>query len=100
MESRSTRESDLTVLELRDDAAGQREFGDLLGSSGQAVNDPQCVLRGVPCNVGVDGFEVFKGGGGPVDLHFGSPNSARTCSTSVVRPASLSAKPDSMAWRT
>jgi len=36
----------------------------------------------------------------PVNLHFGSPNFARICSTSVVRPAWLSAKPDSMACRT
>jgi hypothetical protein len=89
--------SNLTLLELRDDASGKRKFADLLRSSRQAVNDPQSVLRGVSCDVGVNGFEVFEGGVGPVHFHFGSPNFARTCSTSVVRPAWLSAKPDSMA---
>jgi hypothetical protein len=37
--------SNLTVLELRDDAAGHREFGNPLGSRRQAVNDSQSVLR-------------------------------------------------------
>jgi len=77
----------LAALELRDDASGQRKFADLLGSSGQAVDDSESVSRRIPSEVGVDSAQMIEGSVRPVNLHFLSPKPARTCSTSFVRPA-------------
>jgi hypothetical protein len=44
-------------------------------------------LRRIPCNIGVNGPQVVTCRVGPVDFHFSKPNSARSVSTLVVRPA-------------
>lgn len=92
--------TDLWKLGFGNDAARLWERANLLRSPCQPIDDSLCIFwRTVP-DVGVKGLKVADGRVGPVDLHFGSPNEARTCSTSVVLPAVLSAIPDSMAWRT
>jgi hypothetical protein len=79
-------------------AARQRESGNLRGSPRQMINNAQSILRRIPCDAGVKGAEMFECTTGPVDFHFVSPSWARTSATSVVlRPASLSARQDSMA---
>ncbi len=88
---------DLGDPEFRDLAPRQGERSDLLGASGQPVNNAQGVLRRIPCDVGVNRPEMVARRIRPVDFHFSNPNSARTVSTLVVRPAWLSARPDSMA---
>ncbi len=91
--------TNLWMLGFGNDAAGLWERADLLRTSCQAVNNSLCILRLVLSNVGMKTSKVAYRSIGPADLHFGSPNEARTCSTSVVRPAVLSANPVSMAWR-
>ena len=87
----------LRKLGFGNDATGLGKIADLLGTSCQAVNDSLGVLRGALSEVGMKVSKMAYRRVGPVDLHFGSPNEERTCSTSVVRPALLSATPASIA---
>lgn len=90
---------DLRDAKFRDLASRQRERRDLLGAPGQAVGNALRVLRRIFRDVGVDGPQMVARRVRPMNLHL-RPNSARSVSTLVVRPVWLSAKPDSMAWRT
>ena len=92
--------TNLWTLGFGNDAAGLWERADLLRPSCQTVNNSLGILRRVLSDVGMKTSKVAYRRVGPVDLHFGSPNEERTCSTSVVRPALLSANPVSIAWRT
>lgn len=65
--------SNLSVLKLRDNAPRQWKIPDLMGSSGQAVNDAVRVLRRILCDVGVDRAQMLARGVRPVDAHFLSP---------------------------
>lgn len=78
---------DLRDPEFQHFASGQGELSDLLRASGQPVNNAQGIFRGVPCNVGVDCAQMVARRVGPMNFHFSRPNSARSVSTLVVRPA-------------
>jgi len=92
--------TNLWILSFGNDEAGLWESADLLRPSGQTVNNSPCILWRTLSNAGMKTSNVAYRGVGPVDLYFGSPNEERTCSTSVVRPALLSANPVSIALRT
>ena len=92
--------TNLWTLSFGNDAAGLWEITNLLRTSCQAVNNTLCILRRALSDVGMKASKVAYRRIGPVDLHFGSPNEERTRSTSVVRPAWLSANPVSIVWRT
>lgn len=92
--------TNLRTLGFGNDASGLWEITDLLRTSCQAINNTLCIFRRALSDVGMKASKVADRRVGPVDLHFGSPNEERTCSTSVVRPAWLSATPVSIAWRT
>jgi len=87
----------LRKLGFGNDAAGLGKVADLLRTPCQAVNDSLRILWRALSDVGMKASKVAYRSVGPVDLHFGSPNEERTCSTSVVRPALLSANPASIA---
>ena len=87
----------LWKLDLRDGTPGLGEGADLLGASGEPVNDSQSVFRRALSNVGVNASQMVYGSIGPMDPHADSPKEERTCSTAVVRPAWLSANPASTA---
>jgi hypothetical protein len=89
--------TDLGQVKLRDGPAGQRKGRNLLRASGQTIDSSLSIGRRVLCNVSVDGPKVSKCSVGPVNFHWDSLNSLRTSSTLRVRPASLSARPDSIA---
>lgn len=92
--------ANLGQLELCHYATGQRKICDLLRAASQTINGSLSVLRRLLPNVGVDRPKMPERSVGPMNFHWDNLNSRRTSSTLRVRPASLSAKPDSMAWRT
>ena len=92
--------TNLRKLSFGNDAAGLWEIADLLKTSCQTVNNSLCIIWRALSDIGMKASKLASRSVGPVDLYFGSPNEERTCSTSVVRPASLSANPVSINWRT
>jgi len=92
--------TDLGEPEFRDFTPRHGEISNLLGAAGQPIDKAQSIFGRIPCNVGVDGPQMVTRRIRPMDFHFSKPNCARSVSTLVVRPAWLSARPDSMAWRT
>lgn len=80
--------------------SGKREHGDLFGTPRDAVYHPSGVFSGIVRYVPVDGVEMSFGRLGPVDSHSARPYFSRISRTSLVRPALLSPRPASIAWRT
>jgi hypothetical protein len=89
--------ANLGHLKLCYHPAGKRKVGNLLRASSQTVNRSLSVAGRLLRDVGVDRPKVSKCSVGPMNLHWDNLNSLRTSSTLWVRPASLSARPDSMA---
>ena len=71
-------------------------MSDLLSAPRQTINNSLGVFRRALSYIFMNGPELFQCIVSPFDLHLLSPNFARTSSTLVVRPASLSARPFSI----
>ena len=85
---------------FRDHSAGKRECSNLFRAKSQAIHGSLGICDGITGDECVDGCEMGDCGICPMYIHAGNPKRLRTSFTSMVLPAWLSARPDSMAWRT
>ena len=81
------------------DAPRVRVINELHGAVRKLVDDTLGVERCIALDVLVDAIEVGLRLGRPDHPHSDRPYLARTVLTSSPRPASLSARPRSIAWR-
>jgi len=88
---------DLTGFCLWNHSTRERKLADLLRPPCQSIHNPLRILGRTLTNIGMNSPKLLNRSISPMNLHFGNPNSARTRSTSVVRPAWLSASPISIA---
>lgn len=84
-------------FQFRNCTARARRFTNLLRATRKAINDAQRVFWGVFGDVFVNREQMLYGYVRPVDFHFGRSNRSRSSSTLMVRPASLAARPASIA---